>query len=375
MKKPPFPARPEQSAAHRKFTIAESVEEYLTQPCLNTGYTAEYLASLTRPQVDEVRIDATVGSKARAQRRIVVNFHRDLWNAHLATAVEALRHEYRRASGRLAVLRLQVAIAWIKFRLTREHSWFVKWPTGSVALWALLILITVVMLGASGYGVFKLAATIPSLADSLGARMVLATIAGAAVMGIEAGVASIESRPAKKWYRIVMSCLTAGLLATYFVLLALFTGGLGADVVPMDRIGDPTATIGMPWLSPHVQWVQLFLEAAASLSAASFAALFVERHDTPTREKRPIKKFRSSQLHAATYALSDELTLIGHLRGARIALLSERKHFVNSAVISFERKLLLARRQEEGIRRHRDDSNPPAVASAQPGFLRRLFRN
>lgn len=349
------------------------VEELLTQPCLNTQYTPEYIASLKRPAVDEARIDATVGSNAKAKRRTIINLHRDLWNEHLATAVECLRREYLRACGRIPFLRLQFLLAWMRFHLTPERSWFVRWPSGAVALWSLLVLVTVVMLGASGYGVFKLTATVPALADSLGARVVLATIAAAAVLGVELGLAVIESPRGKKWSRIILSALTGVLLIAYIVTISLFTGGLGADLVPMDRIGDPAASIGQPWLSPHVQWIQLLLESCASLAASSFAGIFVERHGTPDSDIRPVKRFRSRQLHAAKRALSQERTLIGYLRGARIALLSERKCFVNAAVISFERKLLLARRQEDGIRRHRDETNPPTPTPNRTGFFRRIF--
>lgn len=369
MQKPPTLKSANRDAAE------DVVRDLLTQPSLNTGYTSEYLASLRRPQVDETRIDSTVGSNIRAKRRVIINLHRDLWNEYLAVVVEALRHEYRRACGHIPFLRLQVGIAWTRHYFTRERSWFVQWPTGAVALWALLVLITVVMLGASGYGVYKLTATVPALADSQGARWVLATIAAAAVMGVELGLAVIESPRGKKWSRIILSVLTGVLLVAYIVLLSLFTGGLGADVVPMDRIGDAAAVIGMPWLSPHVQWVQLLLESTASLAASSFAGIFVERHGTPNRSIRPVKVFRAKQLHAARTALSEELTLIGHLRGARISLLSERKVFVNAAVISFERKLLVARRQEDGIRRHRDESNPTAAQANRGGLLRRFFRN
>lgn len=363
MKKPPVVESP---------PAEDVVNDLLIQPCLGTQFTPEYVRSRPRPVVDETGIDQIVGSSARRKERLVINSHRDEWNAYLASVVEALRREYLRACGRIPFLRFQVIRAWVAFVLTREHSWFVRWPSGAVAMWSLLITVSVVMACASCIGVYKLFANLGSLSDSPMSCAIIATISGAAVIGIKAGFTLFETPRAKNVARAVMATLTAILTVAFIVLISLFSGGLAAGLIPIDRIGEPTEQLGMPWLSPHVQYVQLLLENCACIAATLFAELFVERHGTPNRELRPIKKLRSRQLNAAKRALTAELTLIGVLRGERLGLFAERKRFVARALVSFERKAELARRQEDGIRRQRAE-NTPAPAPHRPHILSRLF--
>ena len=350
----------------------DSTGPITVQPALSSVLGPAFLPGLARPQLDEDFIDQIVGSNARWKRFLIITRHRELWNSFCGSAVVELRNEYQRLKYRTILTWLQAQVCRWKYSLTSDRSWFVKWPSWSVFLLGLVMCVGTGLMATSIVGVYKLLRNTPGVADSPISCAIIATIAGGCVFGVKCGLASVEGGAWKRRFCLIAAGLTGVLTVAFFVLLSLLTGGLAATTVPVDSIGSDVAVIGRPWLSPHLQYVQLLLEWTASLTVFLFGDVLIDRHGTPDSQPNPIKVYRHRQWRAAEEALRDDKQARGRARGNLVQLLAERKAFVASALASFERKAELARRQEEGLRRQRGE---PAIAppSRFRSLIHRLF--
>ncbi len=349
-----------------------STDRITTQPALESVLGPAFLPGLARPQIDEDLIDKTVGSNARWKRFLVITRHRELFNTCCGSAIVELRNEYSRLKYRTIMTWFQAQGCRWKYTFTPERTWFAKWPSWSVFLLGMVLLVGTGLMATSIVGVYKLLRNTPGVADSPISCLIIATIAGGCVFGVKCGLASVEGGAWKRRFCLIFTALTGVLTVTFFVLLALLTGGLAATVVPVDHWGGDMPVIGQPWLSPHLQYVQLLLEWTASLTVFLFGDVLIDRHGTPNSDQNPLKFFRHRQWKAAEEALRDDRQSRGRARGNLIQLLAERKAFVVSALASFERKAELARRQEDGLRRQRGE--PAAVPTSRlRALIRRLF--
>lgn len=283
-----------------------------------------------------------------------------------------LQTEYQRLHYRIIMMWLQALGCRLMYYATPSNSWFVKWPSWAVLLLGTAILVGTGLMAASIVGVYKLLLNTPGVADSPVSCAIIATIAGGSVFAAKFGLGAVDDRAWKKRFCWISAGLTTLLTIAFVVLLSLLTGGLAATTVPVDRVGGDAPIIGQPWLSPHLQYVQLLLEWTASLTVFLFGDVLIDRHGMPNSEQNPMKVYRFRQWKAAEEALRDDRQARGRARGNRRQLLSERKAFVVSGLASFERKAELARRQEEGLRRQRGET---AVASTSRlrSLIHRLF--
>ena len=349
---------------HAPNALESPFKELLIQPFIEGPCNERYFANHPRPAVDEDFIDKIVGSKTARKHRLVVNHHRDYWNSLYATKVVELQHEKRLRARDAERLARQLRQQKIAFALTWSWTWFAEWPAWSAFLFKLLYAVAGLMMGASAVGVFKLLQNTAVFADSKVSCAVVATLAGASVFGVKSLFASIKDHERQNRLRIAVAALTAVFAITYFALVAFMTGGLGASLQTVDQIANSTGSTTKPWLSPHTQLVQLLLEMFASLSAFLYSEIYVESHGSPKLSQSPIKIFRAKQRDEADRQYQLAHHAMGRCDGNRRGLLFQRKSYVTSAVASFERKLELAKRQEEGIRRQRGDGgsdNPPSI--------------
>ncbi len=343
-------------------------KELLIQPFIEGPCNDQFFANHPCPAIDEDFIGKTVGSKTKRKRRVVVNHHRDYWNSLYGTKVVELQHERRLRASDVKQLAGQLRQQKIAFALTQSWTWFAEWPAWSAFLFKLLYAVAGLMMGASSVGVFKLLQNTAVFADSKVSCAVVATLAGASVFGVKSLFASIKDAELQNRLRIAAALLTGVLAVTYFVLVSFMTGGLGAPVLTVDQIANSTGSTMKPWLSPHMQLVQLLLEMFASLSAFLYSEIYVERHGSPKLSQNPKKIFRAKQRDESDRQYQLAHHAMGRCDGNRRGLLYQRKSYVASAVASFERKFELARLQEEGIRRQRGDAGP----DRPPSFFSRF---
>lgn len=351
----------------------DSTGQITVQPSLPSVLGPSFLPGLVHPQVHEDFIDQTVGSNSRWKQFMVITRHRELWNSFRGSALTELKAEYHRLRYRVILTWLQAARCQWAYYLTSDNSWFVKWPSWAVFMLCLAMLVGIWLMLTSVIGVYKLLQNTPGLADSPISCAIVATIAGGCVFAVKFGMESLDRDSAWRKGCCLASLLFTGILTVaFFVLLSLLTGGLAATTVPVDSVGGDLTVIGRPWLSPHLQWVQLMLEWNSSLTVFLFTGLLIDRYGVPNSEQDPVKIYRYRQWKAAEESLRDDRQARGRARGNIIQLISERKAFVVSALGSFERKSELARRQEEGLRRQRGE--PAARPSSRlASLLGRLF--
>ena len=341
-------------------SLPDSQSDALTvQSALPSVLGPAFLPGLARPTVDEAFIDQAVGSSAERKVQKVIKRHRAVWKAHFGSAAVELRHECRRLRHRVSLTRWQANGCRLRLALTPGRTWFLEWPS-----WAVFMLLLAFILGAALtvmpiVGVYKLLQNTPGLADSPLSCAVIATIVGGCVVPMKFGLAAVEDQKWKRRFCVTSAALTAVLSIAFFVLLAFQTGGLAASTVPVDSVGVDAAVIGRPWLSPHLQYVQLLLEWMASLTLFLFSDVLLAVHGYPTSKQSPRKIFWSQQLTASEQALRDEEQAMGRAQGNLAQLEAEEDAFVASAMMSFERKAELARRQEDGLRRQRGEPVPP----------------
>lgn len=336
----------------------DPLSELCVQPALPTVVDARYELLVTCPEVDEDFVDKVVGSQARYKRRLVINHHRELSNRCAAGAIHQLNREQTFARLHLPVKQAQARHYRLRFYLTPTWAYFEQWPTWAMLMFLQLLAVGWFMTLASAFGIFRLLSNTARLADAPVACVLIAGIVCGCIYGIKGGLASIESPDWRRRFRKGLAVLTALLAVTYFVLLSLLTGGLGATVMNALQLVQTSPKDSFAWLSPHVQYVQLCLEATAALASFFFADFLCEQHGLPTRLRNPKKQLRAQQWNAAKEAYQQTYQVIGRARGARRQLLADRKSYVLAAIALFERKAELAKRQEEGLRRQRGEAAP-----------------
>jgi hypothetical protein len=351
--------------------IHDPVTQLLIQPSVYKPEEAPFLPPEQRPQLDYDFIKKVVGGRTWFKASKVAGHARAEWDRHLGGKILEARARRKVANAAIPGLKLRARYHTVVAHLCGTFEQFRAWTSWAAFKFRLFQAAAWTLVVASVTGTFKLLSLQAPFADSPVSCAVIAAVVAVTVYGVKGMIGKIESATLRRRLRIGLDALSLVLLVTYCVLLAFQTGGLAAGVQDVLRIGQGSASFGLPWLSPYLQACQLLVEVFAALSCFENGEAIAERYGDPNRTLSAAKELRLQQAHALDVSLKSLHESIAQGEKEILRLKADRKSYVLSAVMNFEREAELDRRQSDGLRRARTEAEP------RRSFLRRcadIFR-
>jgi hypothetical protein len=345
--------------------ITDPVTQLLIQPSVYKTEDAPFLPLEQRPPLDTDFSKKVVGARIWFKASKVTAYAGAEWDRHLGGKIVEARARRKEAKAQIPALTLRVRYHSTLAHVCRTFELFRAWTSWAAFKFRLFQAAAWTLVVASVTGTFKLFSLQAAFADSPVSCAVIAAVVAVTVYGVKGMIGKIESATLRRRLRIGLDALCLVLLVTYCVLLAFQTGGLAAGVQDVLQIGQGSASFGLPWLSPYLQACQLLVEVFAALSCFENGEALAERYGDPNRTLSAAKELRLQQAHALDESLKSLHESIAQREKEILRLKADRKSYVLSAVVAFEREAELERRQSDGLRRARADAEP------RRGLLRR----
>jgi hypothetical protein len=351
--------------------ITDPVTQLVIQPSVYKAEDAPFLPPEQRPPLDTDFSKKVVGARIWFKASKVTAYAGAEWDRHLGGKIVEARARRKEAKAQIPALTLRVRYHSTLAHVCRTFELFRVWTSWAAFKFRLFQAAAWTLVVASVTGTFKLLSLQAPFADSPVSCAVIAAVVAVTVYGVKGMIGKIEAATLRRRLRIGLDALCLVLLVTYCVLLAFQTGGLAAGVQDVLQIGQGSASFGLPWLSPYLQACQLLVEVFAALSCFENGEALAERYGDPNRTLSAAKELRLQQAHALDESLKSLHESIAQREKEILRLKADRKSYVLSAVVAFEREAELERRQSDGLRRARADAEP------RRGLLRRcadIFR-